>query len=123
MIDGAESAQDGDDEAQDGATLSPVGYPLVNKILVGSDTLIGDGSLGMQDGDDEAQDGGRFAVYSQVQYDIPTDPTKWPYFLYIGGSTFPDTAIVPESRRDEFEDLCLQICPTEAWLGILVVYN
>ena len=88
-----------------------------------------DGGADSQDGDALSQDGGTNAplgyplVNNTVQYVIPNDPTKWPYFLYIGGETFPEQAFVPQSRRDEFEDLCLRICPTEQWLGILVTYS
>lgn len=123
MIDGAVNAQGGDTVAQDGSTATPVGYPLVNKILEASDEFIGDGAAGMQDGDSAAQDGGVLTVYSQKQYTIPADSTKYPFFLYIGGPTFPEQATLPTSRRDEFEELCLKICPTEQWLGILVNYN
>lgn len=123
MYDGAADAQDGDAVAMDGSTLVPVGYPLVNKILEASDEVIGDGAPLMQDGGAFAQDGGILTIYSQKQYVIPADPTKYPYFLYIGGETFPNQANIPLNRRDEFEDLCLKICPTEQWLGILVTYS
>lgn len=124
MMDGAADAQDGDTLSQDGGTLTPAGYPLVNKILaVTTGDLAVDGAAGMQDGDVEAQDGGRFVSYSQKQYIVPADSTKYPFFLYIGGATFPNQANVLQSRRDEFEDLCLKICPTEQWLGLLVNYS
>jgi len=123
MVDGAADAQDGDNVAQDGSTATPAGYPLVNKILEASDEFIGDDSVSMQDGGAQAQDGGILTIYSQKQYVIPADLTKYPFFLYIGGPTFPDQATVPTARRDEFEDLCLKICPTEQWLGILVNYS
>ena len=123
MYDGAADAQDGDEIAMDGATAAPRGYPLVNKISEISSVIIGDGAASMNDGATIAQDGGGIITYNLVQYVIPGDPTKWPYFLYIGGATFPDQAIVPETRRDEFENLCLKICPTEQWLGILVTYT
>lgn len=123
MFDGAPDAQDGDADAQDGSTATPAGYPLVNKILEASDEIIGDGSATMQDGEAQAQDGGILTIYSQKQYIIPADPTKYPYFLYIGGATFPDQANVQVSRRDEFEGLCLKICPNEQWLGVLVNYS
>lgn len=121
MYDGAADAQDGDTIAMDGATLTAAGYPLVNKIL--ESLIIGDGFADMQDGDSEAQEGGILEIFARKQYKIPNDPTKYPFFLYIGGETFPDQATVPNSRRDEFEDLCLKICPTEQWLGILVNYS
>lgn len=123
MYDGGVDAQDGDTDSQDGASNTPAGYPLVNKLLESNDVIIGDGSQPMQDGEFEAEDGSILTIYSEKQYIIPTDPTKWPYFLYIGGQTFPDTTSIPVSRRDEFEDLCLKICPTEQWLGILVTYS
>lgn len=126
MQDGALIAQDGDPEAQDGATIEPQGYPLVNKISEVEFDYVSDGAPAMQDGDPQAQDGGLQndgITFTRKQYIIPNDPTKFPYFLYIGGQTFPDQATVPENRRDEFEDLCLKICPTEQWLGILVTYS
>ena len=123
MVDGVESAQDGDEVAMDGSTGTPSGYPLVNKILVASEGAVGDGSAFMQDGGVVSQDGGAVVNYSIKQYTIPNDPTKFPFFLYIGGQTFPEQANVLETRRDEFEDLCLKICPTEQWLGILVDYG
>jgi hypothetical protein len=123
MMDGTADAQDGDADSQDGATATPVGYPLVNKISISTTTVIGEGSAEMQDGGASAQDGGLLTVFSLKQYVMPTDPTKYPFFLYIGGQTFPDQANVQGSRRDEFEDLCLKICPTEQWLGIIVNYS
>ncbi len=61
--------------------------------------------------------------YAQKVYLIPNDATKWPYFLYIGGQTFPDHATVSSARKNEFETLCLKICPTQQWLGVLVDYS
>lgn len=121
MFDGGADSQDGDSVSQDGSTMSPVGYPLVNKVLVQG--FIGDGNAEMQDGDPDAQDGRIVSEFAFQTFLIPSDPDKWRYFLYIGGQTFPDQASVPTSRRDEFEDLCLKICPTQAWLGILVTYS
>lgn len=55
---------------------------------------------------------------------VPTsDTTKWPYFLYIGGEVYGDTAVVPVERQEEFEALCLKICPAQQWLGIIVQYT
>ena len=68
---------------------------------------------------------GRFDEYAEVQKDyiIPTDPTKWPYFLYIGGEEFGELATVGPGRKNEFEELCLKICPTQQWIGIIVSYS
>lgn len=123
-VDGGADMQDGDlVVAMDGATIQPTGYPLVNKILISSSLIIGDGSVEMQDGSAFASDGSILTIYSLKQYQIPSDPTKYPYFLYIGGMNFPDHANVSQSRRNEFETLCLKICPAQQWLGILVNYS
>jgi len=121
MFDGGADAQDGDTVSQDGGKSAPQGYSLVNKIVTTS--FIADGAADMQDGDPKAQDGGIDNLFARKIYQMPADVTKYPFFLYIGGETFPNQAGVPNSRRDEFEDLCLKICPTEQWLGILVTYS
>ncbi|MBW1725991.1 MAG: hypothetical protein JRJ62_00135 [Deltaproteobacteria bacterium] len=54
---------------------------------------------------------------------IPSDTSTWPYFLYIGGQVFGDIAQVDPKRREEFETLCLKICPTQQWLGLIVEYT
>lgn len=53
---------------------------------------------------------------------IPDDAAKWPYFLYWGGETFGDPAPIPASRRAEFEQLLLKICPAQQWLVTMVTY-
>lgn len=121
--DGAGDMQDGDTVAMDGATFSPSGYVLVNKLLIPASSTLGDGSAEMLDGGDIAQDGSQIVVYSEKLYQIPADPTKYAYFLYIGGQTFPDHATVSSSRRNEFETLCLKICPAQQWLGMLIDYT
>lgn len=55
-------------------------------------------------------------------YTISATPNDWSYYLYIGGAVFGDAAQVDPKRRDEFEDLCLKICPAQQWLGIIVEY-
>lgn len=121
--DSAADMQDGDTVAQDGGTNVPVGYPLVNKLLETSTEFIGDGSPYMQEGDPFAQDGSFLTIYSRKEYIMPIDPDTFFYYLYIGGETFPEQAVIPQSRKEEFEDLCLKICPLEQWLGIIVAYN
>lgn len=100
MQDAAPDAQDGDPKAQDGGRLQPIGYPLVNKLyeLVGGEI-------------------------ERIDYATPSDPDLWPYFFYIGGEVYGEGASVPQSRRDEFEDLCLKICPAQLWLGLIVTYS
>jgi len=124
--DGNADMQDGDALAQDGSATTPTGYALVNKYDILSPDFINDGSPDMQDGDAQAQDGGVSSsglLYKPIQYVIPMDTTKYPFFLYIGAQTFPDHAIVSASRRNEFETLCLKICPTQLWLGMLIDYS
>jgi len=122
MGDGTEDAQDGGAQAMDGATENPAGYPLVNKIPLTYNRYICDGAPKMLDGGDNAMDGLVIIFRTRKQYIMPPDADTYPHYIYIGAASFPDKAEVPENRRDEFEDLCLKICPTGKWLGILVNY-
>lgn len=54
---------------------------------------------------------------------IPADPSKWPFFLYIGGKEFPETAEIPESRKAEFQRLVQKLKPTQQWIVVLVDYT
>lgn len=119
---GHDLAYCGGDLAFANSNNSPPGYPLVNKVPEAISQVIGSGHVQAFCGGDFAAAAAEVASYRQKQYVIPADPTKYPYFLYIGGQNFPEQATVPLSRRDEFEDLCLKICPLEQWLGILVNY-
>lgn len=112
-------------EAECGETVgAPLGYPLVNKI---TETLI----AGVDCGEDLAQCGENDALCGNIfgvafvtrQYELPTDPSKYPFFWYVAGENFPDFATVEQSRRDEFETLVLKIGPTHLWAGILVNYS
>ena len=123
MNEGAADVQDNDAVSQDGSAITPRGYPLVNIISTVNQDSMSDGSEEFEDGGLPAEDGGLFLTYDRQRYEIPNDPTKWPFFIYIGGQSFPNVATVLESRRDEFERLCLKICPTGLWIGILVEYN
>lgn len=53
---------------------------------------------------------------------IPTDPSRWPMFVYVGGETFSDDANVSASRRAEFERMLLKLMPTEQWIVTIVDY-
>jgi len=116
-----------------GQTVDPVGYLLVNKIRTSVTQFLGCG-----DDDFECSDRGpledpveNFAFCGQplsitfgaVPYVVPSDSDLWRHFLYWGGQTFPDQASVDGLRRDEFEDLLLQLNPGQQWLGILVDYT
>lgn len=45
-----------------------------------------------------------------------------PYYVYIGGETFPDVVDIPAGRRKEFERLVLQLCPGHLWKVLRVRY-
>ncbi|UGC98023.1 hypothetical protein [Oceanospirillum phage vB_OsaM_PD0307] len=121
---GEASAQCGEAFAEAGNSLEPSGYPLVNKFFeTVPDLLPLCGEALVECGEDVAACGS-FTEYKDVpkEYIVPQDPDRWPYFLYIGGETFGTLAQVDPKRRDEFEALCLKICPTQQWLGVLVEY-
>lgn len=121
---GEVTAECGEAFAEAGNSLSPRGYPLVNKILrTVPDIIPLCGEALAECGELEASCGNFLQFRTDPEpYTVPSDPTKWPYFLYIGGETFGDIAQVDPKRRDEFERLCLKICPAQQWLGILVEY-
>jgi hypothetical protein len=122
---GESLAQCGESFAEAANSLDPKGYPLVNKVFeTVPDLLTLCGEPLAQCGELEASCGNYFQFREIFRnYIIPNDPTKWPYFLYIGGENFGDLAQVDSKRKDEFEALCLKICPTQQWLGILVEYK
>ena len=120
---GATKAICGNPVAICGASFQPTGYPLVNKIMLPRLGSIVAGATKAICGNPVAIASGVINAYSQKLYPIPNDSTKWPYFLYIGGETFPEHASIPSSRRNEFETLCLKICPTQQWIGVLVDYS
>jgi len=121
---GEETAQCGEAFAQCGNQIDPKGTLLVNKILrTRPNYTIACGEADAQCGEEDAQCG-NFNAYidDTIRYIVPKDSNTWSYFLYIGDSIFGDLASIPSSRKNEFEELCLKICPTQQWLGILVEY-
>lgn len=111
--------------AECGNSLEPLGYALVNKIFVTvRDILPLCGEVLVEAGEPDALCG-NYVAFREVlkEYIVPSDPDKWPYFLYIGGETFGDLAQIDPKRRNEFEALCLKICPAQQWLGILTEYK
>ena len=118
-------AECGEAFAEAGNGIGPVGYPLVNKILTTTPlSLVLCGEPAAAAGEPSAECG-NFTVFNTAlsPYTVPADPLKWPYFLYIGADTIDGVARVPSPRRDEFEALCLKICPAHLWLGIIVEYT
>jgi hypothetical protein len=60
---------------------------------------------------------------TNTDYLIPVSSTLWPYIIYVGGEVWGDRASIPSARRDEFETLCLKICPLQLWIGVIVEYS
>ncbi len=118
-------AECGEAFAECGNGQEPPGYLLVNKVIstVNNYTVLCGEPLA-ECGEAEAECG-EFEGFSQIpkNYIIPRDPARWPYFLYIGGETFGDTVTIDPKRREEFERLCLKICPAQQWLGLLIDYS
>lgn len=126
MVDCGEAlAECGEAFAECGNGSEPLGYPLVNKIFLTEPNIIPlCGEAVAECGEADAGCGNFIDFIETLRnYIIPLDETKWPYFLYIGGEIFGDLAVVDPKRRDEFEALCLKICPTQQWLGIIVTYT
>lgn len=121
---GEPDAECGEPDAECGNSDTPLGYPLVNKVFeTVPDLIVLCGEVAAECGGPDIECGSYFAFATRLlNYTVPNDPDKWPYFLYIGGEIFGEQATVPETRRDEFEALCLKICPAQQWLGILVTY-
>ena len=126
MVDCGEAlAECGEAFAEAGNSLDPQGYPLVNKIFITTPDVLPLCGEALAECGEAIAECGNYVVFREElrNYIIPIDPLKWPYFLYIGGSTFGTLATIDPKRKDEFETLCLKICPTQQWLGILVEYS
>jgi hypothetical protein len=122
---GAPLAECGEPSAECGESTTPTGYPLAGKSTVAvPDYIISCGVDIAECGEEDASCGNFLSyAFDVVEYTIPTDANKWPYFFYIGGETFGTTAQVSPSRRNEFEDLILKIKPAHLWAGIIVSYT
>ncbi len=117
----------GDNAVLNYQSTLPQGYPLVNIDYRISTYII---SLA----DDDAVLGGENAVLNyaitpaviseeRIQYTLPTDPSKYQYFIYIGGSQFGNFETISKARRNELEELLLQITPCHIWIGMLITYT
>lgn len=54
---------------------------------------------------------------------VPDDADAYPYFLYIGGATFPNRVSIAPERREEFERLLLKLRPAQQWIVTLIDYE
>lgn len=115
----------GEEFAESGNSLEPRGYPLVNKVVLTAPDFYALAGEAVAECGEALAACGDFGTFREDEkaYIVPRDPKFWPYFLYIGGETFGETATVDPKRRAEFEELCLKICPAQQWLGILVEYT
>jgi hypothetical protein len=108
-----------------GETLSGnVGYTLVNKIsIISRDIIPGCGEALAACGEETAVCG-YYEIFIETRkvYPIPDSSIYWPYFIYIGGETFGDFVNIDTDRREELENLLLKICPTQQWIGMLILY-
>lgn len=100
------------------------GTLLVNKILVITPDYIPlCGEAEAECGEPNAGCGNYFDfINSYVEYTVPTDQSKWPYFFYLGGATFGTFADIPLCKKEEFERFVLKIKPTQTWVVLLVNY-
>jgi len=122
---GEADAACGESFAEAGNGFEPIGYPLVNKILQAEPNYIALCNEPIMECGNDLAECGQFDVFKQTlkQYVVPNDVSTFSYYLYIGGEVFGDVVSLPASRRDEFERLCLKICPCHLWLGILAQYQ
>lgn len=118
-------AECGEALAACGDGTEPLGYPLVNKLFITEKDFLAVCGADLAECGEPDATCGNYLVFLFIprNYSIPADPNTWPYFLYVGGETFGTLAIVEPKRRNEFEDLCLKICPAQQWLGIMVSYT
>jgi len=61
-----------------------------------------------------------------VDYKIPTDPRRWNFIFFIGGTrpvpTTINPALIPAERRMAFEKIILKYKPDHSWAGLVVTY-
>lgn len=115
----------GEPTALCGNSSSPLGYPLVNIVPYSAPAeIVFCGEEVAMCGELDALAGNSITYgVKRREYELPLDTTKWPYFLYIGGEVFGQNADVSAARKDEFEALCLKICPLQLWIGVMVTYS
>jgi hypothetical protein len=103
--------------------FTAIGYYLVNKIYTASRDWTAACGEPLTECGEPLAECGEFDGFREdlVLPPLPGDEGH-PYFLYFGGSVYGDLAEVPIERRDEFENLVLQLCPTQQWIGLLIDY-
>lgn len=60
---------------------------------------------------------------SRAQPPLPSDPARWPHFMYVGAEEFGVGVAIDVARRAEFERLVLKLRPLHSWVGLFVDYG
>jgi hypothetical protein len=98
--------------------------PLVNKVFVAEKNYTVLAGEPLAEAGEPTAEAGEFDgwLFTQKKYNPVNDPDLYPYWVYVGGQTFPTYATVPTARRGEFEDLMLKHFPTQLWILPLITY-
>jgi hypothetical protein len=115
----------GEGFAQAGNGVQPRGYPLVNRIRRTTREVLNLCGEPLVECGEPSALAGDYETFTNeyVDYIVPADSAKWPFFLYIGAENINGVAQIDANRKEEFEALCLKICPAHLWLGIIVEYT
>lgn len=117
--------QCGEPIAQCGSQRSGAGYMLVNKLynaylgynVLCADTLSQCGEPTAVCGDNDG------IIVARIEYAIPPNSKDWPWICYISGNPLGTPVLIQDDRRDEFEDLVLQMVPAHLWIGMNIIYR
>lgn len=55
-----------------------------------------------------------------LDYVVPDNSDYWPFFVYIGGETFPNRITLDIDRKNEFERLVLKHKAAYVWAALLI---
>ena len=100
------------------------GYLLVNKIFsTDSQVIVRCGEPLSACGEPTALAGNFLTLQdSERGYEVPEDTTKWPYFLYVAGETFPTPGSISSARKEEFDALILKLRPAQQWVLVITEF-
>ena len=117
-------AESGESIMEAGERSSLPGYVLVNKLFFSTLGYLTEAGEALAESGESIMSAGDNVGFINIpaDYFIPSDTDTWRYFIYIGGQVFGEQSQIDPKRQDEFEALCLKICPAQQWLGIIVEY-
>lgn len=73
---------------------------------------------------EQAGDGPGYLLVDGVNTYYPgSNPSRWPYYVYVGAQTFPELVDLPPERKAELETLLLKLIPAQQWIGVMVNYD